>query len=396
MASASLEERTKATDVAPKTKRTDVHETFKGTKVFSALNGIRCLCAIGVIKVHAGWTNSVLTVFNHGDLGVDMFFAISGFLIVTLLLRERDAQGDINLKKFYARRTLRIFPAYYALILLVLFAFLVVAPWKPNGLKFYLPIAAVLLTYTTDIIRVPALGIFNHCWSLAMEEQFYLAWPAIERSVSASMKWVILALVLVLNQLLNFGVFKDLIVRLYGHADAWKMPVFLITFTPIVLGVILAHLLHHRRTFVALYRVVGYPWSPFVFFLAIVGFVSSLGQTYQGLPRLILHLLLLLGLASVVVREDHWARAILTFSPIARLGMISYGIYLYHASILDLMKRITHGALSPRSLFFVVTMVTVAVAELSFRFFETRFLLLRRKFGVSRDPSLSIASRGEI
>jgi peptidoglycan/LPS O-acetylase OafA/YrhL len=366
----------------------DPFETYRRTKVFSALNGIRAVCALGVIKIHCHWSTPGLSFLDHGDLGVDMFFVISGFLIVTLLLREKERHGDISLRKFYARRTLRIFPVYYALILAVLASFLAVAPWKPSGLHFYLPVAAVLLTYTTDIIPMPALGIFFHCWSLAMEEQFYLVWPALEKLLAARVKWVLLALALVVNQLVNFGVLGPVIDRIYGaDTGAREMPIFLITFTPIILGVTLAHLLHERRTFMLLYRLVGHRAAPLVLLALVIAIVSRFGPTNQGLPKATLHLTLMIGLGSVVVREDHVLRRVLTFPLIERLGATSYGIYLYHVAILDLMTRLSHGRWSNLTMFLVVAPLAALVAEVSFRYFEGRFLNLRSRFQPSVRPA---------
>jgi len=360
--------------------RIDPHETFQQTKTFSALNGLRCVCALGVLKAHCEWVNPTLRFLNHGYLGVDVFFVISGFLIVTLLLREKERFGDIHLGKFFARRALRIFPIYYAMIFVVLLAFLAVAPWKPSGFRFYLPISAVLMTYTTDIISLPALGLFFHCWSLAMEEQFYLVWPAIEKFLSTAVKWGLLGLGLVLSQLVNFGVFGDLIDRVYGRSGARLMPMYMVTFTPIILGVVLAHLLHHRRSFSVLYRLLGHRWSCLVVLAAIVAIAQNLGHYYQGFTRGTLQLLFMLGLAAVVIREDHWLRRILSFPLFVRIGSISYGIYLYHVVVLDLLTKGSHNALSPPVTFLILTPLTLGVAELSYRYFEHRFLSLRRKF----------------
>src|SRR5262245_42024739 len=92
------------------------YDEFRSRKTFASLDGIRCLSIVAVI-----WHHSVVGVpwlpgTERGFLGVDMFFVLSGFLIVTLLLRERDKTGAISMREFYARRALRIFPPYYALL----------------------------------------------------------------------------------------------------------------------------------------------------------------------------------------------------------------------------------------------------------------------------------------
>ncbi|MBV8318265.1 MAG: acyltransferase [Planctomycetaceae bacterium] len=108
--------------------------------------------------------------FCTGMVGVQCFFAISGFLITTLLLRETGRTGGVSLGGFYQRRALRIFPAYFAylgvLFLMTRFGSLELArhDW----------LAA--LTYTVNYVDHPAWEV-NHVWSLSLEEQFYLIWP---------------------------------------------------------------------------------------------------------------------------------------------------------------------------------------------------------------------------
>jgi peptidoglycan/LPS O-acetylase OafA/YrhL len=368
-------------DAAP----ADPHETFLRTANFSALNGLRCFCCLAVIKEHVKWDlpwPRLMTV-GYGGLGVDLFFGISGFLIVTLLIRERERRQSISLTKFYARRTLRIFPIYYLMISVVLFAYLVVSPWAPNGLNFYLAALPVLLTYTQDVIRV-TLGNFFHCWSLAMEEQFYLCWPAVEKYAPRALRWTTLGALLVLNQGINFGAFDDFIIGTYGDPDAVRMQIYLITFTPILLGVLLAHLMNQRRGFTALYWLVGWKCSPFIFLAILVAVCELAPSVTRGAPRLFVHVTLALLLGSLVAREDNYARPILVFPPVARVGVISYGVYLYHVWVIEAVTFL-HGRLhlsggNGFGTFALVTVGTVAVAELSFRRIEQPLLKYKKYF----------------
>ena len=111
-------------------------------------------------------------IFDDGHLGVRCFFVISGFIITLLLLREQEKNGKIDLKKFYIRRCLRIFPVYYS--------FLFVVWLLQNTTQFSQPTVVWLqnLTFTTGF-GFPAIFSWPtwHLWSLAVEEQFYLIWP---------------------------------------------------------------------------------------------------------------------------------------------------------------------------------------------------------------------------
>lgn len=117
-------------------------------------------------------TNHWLYHFTDlGNLGVRIFFVISGFLITNLLIRERESSGRIDVARFFLRRTLRIFPAYYVFVACVLMALAIgLVTINPGDLR-----AAV--TYTMNYHRGRGWSL-SHTWSLAVEEQFYLLWPA--------------------------------------------------------------------------------------------------------------------------------------------------------------------------------------------------------------------------
>lgn len=106
-----------------------------------------------------------------GNLGVRVFFVISGFLITHLLLEEERRTGSISLRRFYLRRVLRIIPAYWAYLA-------VIAILIPSGIaSAHWSELASAFVYITDY-RIPH-GALTHTWSLSVEEQFYLLWPAV-------------------------------------------------------------------------------------------------------------------------------------------------------------------------------------------------------------------------
>jgi peptidoglycan/LPS O-acetylase OafA/YrhL len=217
-----------------------------------------------------------------------------------------------------------------------------------------------------------------------MEEQFYQFWPTIEKFAPKPVRWGVLGGLIALNQAINFGLCDGLIAGIYGDREALRLPLFLITFTPILLGVAVAYLLNERKSFHFLYRLAGHRWSPFAFLAILFAICEFWPSLEQGWPKLMIHVAFALLLASLVIREDHYARPILTFGPFARLGVISYGIYLYHVWVISVFEVAAHrlhlGPISKPVLFVAVTAATVAVAEVSYRYFEQPLLKLKERF----------------
>src|SRR5262245_51790762 len=137
-----------------------------------ALDGLRGVAILAVMIYHSG-------LGRGGYLGVDVFFALSGFLITTLLCDEYAATGTIAFRKFYARRALRLLPAlvvFVAVWLAVLYATL-----EPRFWAFVTGFGLAVLFYVANWVGiwVLPLGVFGHTWSLAIEEQFYVLWPLV-------------------------------------------------------------------------------------------------------------------------------------------------------------------------------------------------------------------------
>ncbi len=361
------------------------HQSYLGTRIFGSLDGVRGLCILAVIWHHA--TPRVPGLFfERGFLGVDMFFVLSGFLIVTLLLRERDRTGTISLRKFYARRTLRIFPIYYLVLVTVLLSYLVTKPRSGSARDYYADLP-FLLTYTSNWVHVQArnMGIM---WSLATEEQFYLAWPVIEKCLRPFWVAVVLTCVLGLNQLVNFGVLDGFFTSFYGSEP--HLPILDATFTPIALGVLLAHLLHGPKTFGLLLPLLGRRVSCVILGALLLGLVALWPGDVSGAGRLSIQLAMMLVLGSLVATEDHWARSFLNIPALAYLGTISYGIYLYHMWAIHPVRigfEKLGWNMESFAYFFAALVASTIVAGLSYRFIERPLLKLKARFASDRDST---------
>jgi peptidoglycan/LPS O-acetylase OafA/YrhL len=159
-----------------------------------ALDGVRGLAFAMVLAGHAGWP---LARTRAHELGVELFFVLSGFLITALLLEEQLAKGRVALGRFYWRRLRRLVPALVA----VVGATLLVASWT-NLLDWGGSRRGAIggLTYASNIVRIHGwdLGPLGHLWSLSVEEHFYIVWPAVllvalAAARRAARPWIVLA-----------------------------------------------------------------------------------------------------------------------------------------------------------------------------------------------------------
>lgn len=347
------------------------YETYRDAGFFSSLDGLRCLSILAVIWIHTGIRIEGLNLTQQGHLGVDLFFAISGFLITTLLLREREQWGQISLKAFYIRRSLRIFPLYYTVIVLYVIAVWAVGPTTFAGREFFANLP-YFLTYTSNwFVHLDGRVIFYFAWSLATEEQFYLVWPVVEKLLRG---WRAVGLIIVL-----------LIVRaLVGTAvTSGRLPddhlgvVILLSIHPAILGgVVMAHVLHDRRTFELVRPVLGARWTAP---LMLAGLVTAVEL---ALPHGYIWVLMVLLVGSVVIRESNGLGPLLRWRPIAHIGLVSYGIYLMHMLSYNAVKQVLSTiGLEYAWLWFPATVVAATfVATISYRYYESWFLRLKNRF----------------
>lgn len=335
------------------------YDNYRERRVFTSLDGVRALSVVAVVWHHAG-PRVLLPMSANGFLGVDVFFVVSGFLIVTLLLRERQRHGAISLRDFYVRRTLRIFPLYYAILIALVALSFVVDNDITRSARHYAPL---LFSYTADFVVIT--GALSVTWSLAAEEQFYLVWPAVERWFSRSW-WLPWIVALVVSQAFNFGVL-----------DPMGLHILEATFTPILLGVGLAHALHDPRIFNRVAGVLGHPATPWICLALLLAIVNIPGDV-AGTPRLAVHVVVTAGLGSLVLRDDTLA-GVLSSWPLRRIGAVSYGVYLLHMFVMVVIDRAVPG-LAGVVHFAAVLLGTWVAAEISYRLFERRFLALKHRF----------------
>ncbi|MDB6166303.1 MAG: acyltransferase 3 [Lacunisphaera sp.] len=364
------------------------YRAFKQTKIFGSLDGLRAISILAVIWFHTVPLDR-RTLLGQGNQGVTLFFAISGFLIVTLLLRSKEATGAFSLPRFWGRRMLRIFPVYYAV--LALYGVLV---WKfeRDGAAreaFFANVPA-FATFTSNWfvdLEGPRV-IFYFAWSLAAEEQFYLVWPLVERLGRGAWPLGIALGAAIATQVVLVVVGVEAARNEVGLRMLTSVP------TAILCGVALAHLLHRPATYRQLWQIAGRRGSGGV---AVALSVAALAcAPHLGAPGDLLSSLALAFLvATCVVREDNDLAVVLRWRWVAWIGTVSYGMYLLHMIAVNAVRRAgaMAGIESPYYDFVAGVAASLALASISYLTYERFFLKLKNSwFGVERAPKRAISA----
>lgn len=361
------------------------HAVYLNTRYFPSLDGVRCFCILAVIWHHVPIPSGLPAIAYRGFLGVDMFFVLSGFLIVTLLLREKEKYQTIDLNVFYQRRSLRIFPAYYGLLLL--FALLYLPQIKVSeSSQAYFQLLPFYVTFTSNWVGEQANN-FAILWSLATEEQFYLAWPSIEKYCPR--RWIIgiLIIALAINQAINFGWLDGFFETRLGTSH---LEILQSTFTPILLGIILAYALHFPQGFRWLSGLRQSPWMPLGSAVLLMAMIQFSPSDLSGWPRLLIQLTMTLLLGALVMphAESHALAGVLHHPWAVRIGVISYGMYLYHMWSIHVVRAVGEKLGWQPGLWMAIPslLATYLIAEISFRWLEMPFLKRKPRRSPPPDP----------
>ena len=349
----------------------NTHADFLNTRFFAGLDGLRCLSIVAVVAYHVAASHGGL--IGRGYLGVTLFFSISGFLITTLLLRERDKVGHISLRGFFARRALRIFPLYYAVLGLYAAAVFLAEKDATVRADFFSNLPA-FLTYTSNwfVFQHPDKRvIFYFAWSLATEEQFYLVWPLV-MALSRRRTWVPVAF---MGTLLALAQGTPWFVSL-GLLDESHLGTRVLSSlsVSICLGCLAAFAAHSPQGFSWLRPVLAQRWSVPLFFVLLAGVVA-----WHEAPLWLTSLVMVGLVVATCVRSEQPLAPLMSHPWVRYVGTVSYGIYLLHMLLLNVVRRAVPG--QGKAVQFVLTLaLSILVAGLSYRYFESWFLKLKDRF----------------
>lgn len=359
---------------------------------FLALDGVRGVAALGVMVFHffqsrrppdEGLGRTLYNATHLGQLGVDLFFVLSGFLITGILLATKERAG--RWKRFYLRRVLRIFPLYYGVLTITAIVAVYRGQWSQ-----YLHTHWWYWTYLQNFRSTfwPAAGMQyatvalmpGHFWSLAVEEHFYFIWPAIV--FLAPRRW----LATILVSLIGVSIASRALMIASG------MDVFSFTLCRL-----------DALSVGALIAVAPKAWTRLALFLrsnvllSLVALVAF-GAVYVAVSGKAMGAVQVLKFSATAVlfgvviaicvgdeRQALLGRAFAT-KPLRFLGKYSYGLYVYHPFVFErsnaLLERLGFGPQPSWSLpvFAVGVVATIGVAWLSWQIIESPFLRLKDRF----------------
>jgi peptidoglycan/LPS O-acetylase OafA/YrhL len=359
---------------------------------FKNLNGLRFIAAFSVIISHVemvkmvfgdphSWDTKPVKLLGH--LGVVLFFVLSGFLITYLLLAEKKVTQSISIKQFYIRRVLRIWPLYFLLVLLALFAFpnipfLEVPGDEGSSGGTWLKTALYLLILPNVAVKLfPAVPFIGQTWSIGVEEQFYLIWPWLVKK-ARNVLTVLLAVIIV-YLLILFGL--DFLSARDGHAGGWHIASEIWHVTSIdcmAIGGVFAWLHFYKKE--SILRFIRNDIMELISVLIVISFIVK-GVRFPILHHEIYAVLfgvIILNLATKDKTVLYLEHPVLDY-----LGKVSYGVYMYHVlCIVIAYKAIaaTAGSVNSWLLYGLSIALTIVVSAISFELLENPFIKMKARF----------------
>jgi len=355
------------------------------------LDALRFAAFLGVFLYHAmphdasayeptgSFAPWIAAIFRSGSFGVDLFFALSAYLITTLLLREKEIRGSLDVKSFYLRRILRIWPLYFSFVVFAIFLKWLGFQSQSLTAPYIVGYAALAGNWVYVAYGLPHSAAIP-LWSVSIEEQFYLLWPlAVRRCSRQMMAWTACVLLIA-----GTGCTAALMLwtnrTLPGYALEYN------TFArldPIALGILLALLFAYGTPSLSPIQRSG------LFSLGAAAWiiVSRYCEFNVHSPAKVLDNLVgrpAIALATIAILvATLGARGFLVNRATLYLGKISYGLYVIHAfALLVAVKLLGHHRVPFASVVVAVAglFFTIVLAALSYRWLEAPFLSLKEHF----------------
>lgn len=381
---------------------------------YKGLSGLRFIAAIFVALFHISrnidrntlaniYNFANFSIFQNGGYAVEFFFVLSGFLISSLLFKEYETTGTINIKHFYIRRGLRIWPVYYLLIFIYFFIVPSVIPFLSDTLLVKIDYAFTNNDFVLFICMLPNIVVafgngsyLNPLWSIGVEEQFYAIWAPLIKFFYRNIVTIFFGIIIIKPAALfiwdlwmnDSSVSSE---AFYTFARGLK-------FESMAIGGVGAYIVHkypEKLSFIFNNKSqsIMIVLLSLIFCFNITLSSGSFGYLYLSfvnnpLSTIFTSSLFICLILNVSLNDRSWIK---TEHPVLNfLGDISYGIYMYHLSIemflLHAMRPFLHQLDMLTATFLIYTLfvsLVILSSYISYRFFERYFLKLKQKF----DPS---------
>jgi peptidoglycan/LPS O-acetylase OafA/YrhL len=329
----------------------------------------------------------LLAIKQAGAYGVDLFFTLSSYLITELLIREHAANGTLDIRAFYIRRALRIWPVYFVFLGATVFLIPLILPDDKFNAHYAVSFALFSGNWVCAIEGLP-FSVASPLWSISIEEQFYIAWPLLLLLFGVGrirkLAFVMLGIALAVRTLLA--------VYDIAHPGVWCNT--LARLDPIALGALLAVTLRGRAPRLTAAPRIALGLASLTLFVIVARYLKQ-----DGLDSLITYPLVAIASVTLLVAALHTNAAILghkSFSWLVYLGRISYGLYVFHLLSLTLMSKQSSLLGIPLNFerrFVLSFALTVLLSAVSYRWLERPFLRLKDRF--ARVPTQSALNDSE-
>ncbi len=364
---------------------------------FENLDGLRFFCFLLVFFYHSFTTefphiaDSAVhhtvkkDIFGNGFLGVNFFFVLSGFLITYLLIEEKKLRGKINIPNFWLRRILRIWPLYFACVFIGFVVFPLAkslaggSPSESANVWYYLAFINNFDYIRTGLPDAPGLGVL---WSIAIEEQFYLIWPVILAFLPIRGYWI--AFATIITGSLVFRAFNDVPILHEMHT--------LSCIGDMATGAFGAWLYIERRSFARFVEEMPRALIIIIYLLLAAIFLfrdEYLLQTHtiRIFERLFTAITILFVILEQCFSKNSFYK-MASLRSITKLGIYTYGLYCLHfifiSAVQGVTKKLGLNTEVWQVLFLETTIslaITIIVAKISFKYFESPFLKMKDRFG---------------
>lgn len=360
---------------------------------FPNLDGLRFYSFAAVFMFHVwllffdryqvkGTTSEVMGfLFKNGEIGVNFFFVLSGFLITYLLIEEKKLTGRIHVINFYIRRILRIWPLFY---LVVTFGLVVYPPLKSafGGEQFPVmhPWTYFVFLNNFDFMRNGAPAMISILWSVAIEEQFYLCWPLILSLVPLrKFPWVFIIIMVGSVIFRCFHVGDERVLHFHTLAVIGDM----------AMGGLFAYCMVFNEKFKKFIEKLP-RWAILLIYLSALAGLLFRKEIFAGVFIVIERPVLALIFSAIILEQNFSLRSFFKlglYKTVSKLGIYTYGLYCIHVGAMTFTEiAFTKTGLDMKNpavlliIGLVSFFITVGLALLSYHFFEKKFLKLKDRF----------------